>query len=295
MILKNVPCAVCGSKDCSFVNSCAIESRDAKGFEGSLTLVRCRSCGFLFVNPRPEFDQEEKSRLYGEAYFQAEYMRFYADADPEASKQSNESFEERLRFIARYKKTGRLLDIGCAAGGFLKFMESRGWQGWGCEVSPVASRRAREEHALKVTTGEMAGVVYEEKFFDVICAGDVLEHVEEPFDFLRRARKVLKDDGILYVAAPNADSLSYAVFSLIARFNHKNYFVLPHHISHFSPGTMRLLMRRAGFEAVFVARKNSNVLDRGIRRIYLNILKLLAVCIGAGDRFVMIARKKESS
>lgn len=287
MVFRDVSCAACGRQDAVRVALCDVRPQDAALSLGPLGLARCPGCGLVFVQPQPVFDQKEKELLYGDAYFNVDYMKFYADACPVSS---NESFEDRMRIIARYKKTGSLLDIGCAAGGFLSFMRARGWKVSGVEVSVSASAKARSK-GLDVITGDIRSVGLSLDSYDVVCAGDVLEHTEDPLDLLLRARAFLKDDGILYLALPCADSLYYRIFLRLARSNHRNYFVLPHHLWHFSPKSLSLLLAKAGWQMAHARRTSSKDLERGAKRIFGMILRAAAFVSRQQDRMVLVAKK----
>lgn len=247
-MLKDIQCDICASDCVRVINTIAIGREDAPQACGDyVRLVRCRGCGLLYVNPQPVFLRLDAQDLYSEAYFSKEYMRFYGEGGVGAA-QTNESFAWRLDVIGKYKTKGTLLDIGCATGGFLAAAKQRGWDVTGVEISKYAADRAAKECACTIMIGNLEEARFKDSFFDVVCAGDVLEHVISPSVFLSEVLRVLKDDGILYIAVPNAASFYYAFFGLMATINHKNYFVLPHHLYHFSPETLKKLLDKTGFE-----------------------------------------------
>lgn len=77
--------------------------------------------------------------------------------------------------------------------------------------------------------------------FDVIVAGEVLEHLDRPFDALSQLAGLLRPDGTLVVTVPNAFSLKGIVRALagVERV-HRD------HVAYYSPGTLAELARRAG-------------------------------------------------
>lgn len=292
MDFKDVFCVVCDRRDALEVASCDIRREDAALGLKRLGLARCPGCGLIFVRPQPVFDAQERDLLYGDTYFGAQYMRFYADA---AAEPSNESFDERMRLILRHKKSGSLLDIGCAAGGFLAFMRDRGWSVRGVELSSPVSAKARSK-GLDVLTGDISSVDLPVGFFDVVCAGDILEHASDPLDFLLRTRSFLKEDGILYLALPRADSLYYRFYLWLARFNHRNYFVLPHHLWHFSQKSLKALLSRAGWRVLEVHGASSKILDRGFgRRVFGWTLQVVSKIFNYQDRMIVIAQKRHDT
>lgn len=291
MKLKEIPCPVCGACRYRFVNRCNLTAQDSPLGLDSVVLVRCFACGLLYVNPQPQADTQEMQKLYGQSYFNAGYMRFYGMEEGEEAAQSNESFEQRLSFIERYAKKGRLLDIGCASGAFMKFAESGGWDVYGIEASAYVAEIAARNYGTRVVKGSLEDSRFPEDFFDVICIGDVLEHIASPVEFLTGVKKVLKNAGIVYIATPNSLSLYYKVFMLLSRFTHKNYFVLPYHLIHYSPSALLCLLEKTGYKVKYLRFSNSTTLEKFFKRAFMVTLNILASLIGQKDRILLIAGK----
>ena len=99
---------------------------------------------------------------------------------------------------------GRLLDVGCGAGGVGRALRERVDFLAGVEVDPVAAARAREIYD-QVLTGKVEDVVDElDAPFDTILAYDLLEHLAEPDEVLRRLHGVAAEGALLHVSVPNA-------------------------------------------------------------------------------------------
>ncbi len=101
-------------------------------------------------------------------------------------------------------RLGRVLDIGCGAGGVGRALRPRAESLTGIELDPQAAERAREvydavhEGAVEEVLGRVDGQ------FDVILAYDVLEHLVDPGAVLRRVREVAAPGALLHVSVPNA-------------------------------------------------------------------------------------------
>jgi len=283
-----VPCAVCGSSRCTVIDSCRITDDDARIPEKTLNLCRCRECGLVYVNPQPRVSEE----LYAKDYFEKGYMKFYGE-DGSTATQSNEPFVWRLDLIERYKKPGTILDIGCASGEFLAAARQCGWAVIGIDVSEYAVESARRKHNLDVRKTTLEEANFAEGAFDVITAGDILEHTRAPADFLREIRRTLKSDGILYLALPNFASVHYQIKSLMARFNHRNYFILPHHLYHFAPRTISRLLDKEGFFIKTLVLTESKIQEKGIRRLIMEAIFFLGRISRQKDRIVLVAGKKK--
>lgn len=289
MKIIEVVCPVCGNPSYQHLNRVDLTSQDTTLAMGYVDLVRCRKCCLVYVNPQPQWDATDTRDLYGRDYFQADYMKFYGG--DHSVLQTNESFHERLASMERYCPKGRLLDIGCASGDFMRFAQEQGWDTYGVEASTYAAGIAVDQHGLKVFKGVLEDAHFPDNFFDAVFMGDVLEHMVKPSEFLRGARRSLKDGGFLYIAVPNARSLYYYFFMNVSRFNKKNYFVLPHHLLHFSPSTLARLVSSAGFNIEEVRLSSSRSLEKGLKNIFMATLNFFAGVTGLRDRVILIARK----
>lgn len=143
----------------------------------------------------------------------------------------------RCRITTRIA-TGRILDIGCGRGTFLDSMQSAGWDVCGVEFSDETASYARKRYAIQVSTS-LAGI---EGLFDVVTLNHVIEHVQDPVGLLAKCHGLLKDGGVLFVAAPNIDSLQ-------AKFGGAGWFHLdvPRHLYHFSESGLVRMIESGGF------------------------------------------------
>ncbi|HQQ06951.1 MAG TPA: hypothetical protein PLP56_08245, partial [Candidatus Omnitrophota bacterium] len=87
---------------------------------------------------------------------------------------------------------------------------------------------------------------------------------------------------------PDFGSLHYRAMSFLARVNHKNYFVLPHHIFHFTAATLEKLLNRAGFAQLEARSTESRIQEQGMRRIFMKALFGFGRMMRMKDRLIMI-------
>jgi SAM-dependent methyltransferase len=154
-----------------------------------------------------------------------------------------EKFGELLDELEPFRRDGRLLDVGCSIGLFLKLAEDRGWAGRGIEFSDRARAYAQEELGLDVIDTPLEEAGYEDGSFDVVALNSVIEHVNEPRRMLAEIRRVLAPGGALYIITPNVDSLACRVLhERAATFDGRN------HLVYFSPRTLTRLLGEQGFE-----------------------------------------------
>ncbi len=106
---------------------------------------------------------------------------------------------------------GRILDVGCGDGTFLRIARALGWAVQGLEPDPKAAAVARG-HGIDVIESPIERAPLPVDSFDVITMSHVIEHVPDPVSVLAAARRALRPDGDLLVFTPNAESWGHAMF-----------------------------------------------------------------------------------
>jgi SAM-dependent methyltransferase len=144
-----------------------------------------------------------------------------------------------------WRGEGKVLDIGCGAGGNLKVLQNQGWKVSGIEISEVAAAHARNLVEGQIHTGTLDSAPFDAKAFDLVLLSHSLEHLPSPVDALRRVYRLLKDDGLLVVTVPNRKSLEAKLFG--AWWFHWDP---PRHFYHFDKTTLSHAMKEAGFQPV---------------------------------------------
>ncbi len=238
--LEFVPCAVCGAQETTYLH------RKASPEGEVFPIVRCTTCGLVYVNPRRR--QETLLELYRQSvYFQSEdhlasgYEDYVGDREIHAI-----FFNQQLDTIERHLKTrGRLLDVGCAVGFLLDEARRRGWQTAGVELSEFAANYAREEIKLDVLQKTLRDAKYPEEHFDAIVMDDVIEHFGDPEAELREVWRILRKHGVVLIHTPNVDSAWYKLMR-----THWVHLKPGEHLYYFSPSTLATLLEKVGFRVV---------------------------------------------
>ena len=207
-------------------------------------LVRCPRCRLAFVSPR--LRQEALQRVYDDVgYFEG---GVYGADHSTAMRLQRTWTDGRLDLLPPPSAGPRLLEVGCGYGLFLAAARDRGYDVAGVELSQPAARHAREAFGLAVEQGQLAEAKLSGRF-DVITAWDTLEHVPDPVAFLRTARGLLADDGVLAFSTPYFSSLP-------ARLLRTRWWTLKpaEHIWHYTPEHHRLVLARAGLVVTRIVR-----------------------------------------
>lgn len=210
--------------------------------EGEFMLYSCLNCGVVTV--RPELTNE-----MAEFYYPGDYICYPVPINQEKSafKRFDRKFgvEKRRKKVEMYtsKSGGRILDIGCATGVFLREMQDYGWEAYGVEPSKFASDIAINQQGLNVYQGYLKEGLFTENFFDVITLWDVFEHLPNPVETLQEIKKILKADGYLVITTPNSNSWERKIF--------EQYWVgweVPRHFNIFSEASIIRLLDAQGFQ-----------------------------------------------
>ena len=111
------------------------------------------------------------------------------------------------RYLRRVKPEGKLLDVGCGLGFFLKCMQDI-YDVSGIDVSEYAVREARKiAPNAQIEVGTATHLPFERSSFDIVSAFDVVEHLEDPDLFFKESQRILRQRGFLIFSTPNPDSL----------------------------------------------------------------------------------------
>ena len=112
---------------------------------------------------------------------------------------------ERVELATRYvNKCDLLLDVGCGNGIIACFLKEKVNQIHGVDNSRQNLKEAKKR-GLKVKNIDLdeEDLPYEDNFFDYVICLDVIEHIKEPIDLLKKIYRVLKRSGRLILSAPN--------------------------------------------------------------------------------------------
>jgi 2-polyprenyl-3-methyl-5-hydroxy-6-metoxy-1,4-benzoquinol methylase len=142
------------------------------------------------------------------------------------------SYNILLDEFEKYRKTNRLLDVGCGRGWFLEEARKRGWEVYGTEYSDVAVELC-EKKGINMKKGQLNPDSFDLKEFDVITSFEVIEHINNPNEELNNIQTLLRKGGLFYCTTPNFNSLLR--YYLKAEYNVIGY---PEHLSYYTKRTL---------------------------------------------------------
>jgi SAM-dependent methyltransferase len=151
---------------------------------------------------------------------------------------------------------GMLLDVGCGAGNIGADLIKLGFHVVGLDHSPEAVKLANARGLdARLCDLDSDGLGCQDSTFDVVWAGDVLEHVFDPIFLLKEASRVLKKDGSFYLSVPNEFPLRTRLALLIKgrssqSFTYKTQ-LIDHHHTHFSLDLIDFMLAQAGLRVTW--------------------------------------------
>lgn len=198
-----------------------------KGF----STYKCSKCSFVYIYPRPS---------------QMSLKKYYSNFDYKnisfVEKRIKEDSRISLGFINPYKGSrNTLLDLGCGRGYFLLEAKSKGWKVKGVDVSSKEVEYATKRLHLNVVRSDI--IKYKDiNKYDLITLSQVIEHIRNPNELIKKTKSLLAKNGLLYIATPNINSASAMIHGI--NFEH---FIPPEHLNYFNNQSLKYLLEANGF------------------------------------------------
>lgn len=217
-------------------NSNGVFYFELRGFQ----IFKCQTCTLIFVSPRGN-----EFQIYDRDYFSGA-VHGYGFVNYEEDKSASMGYLKKyLKWLKDLgiEKDAKLLDVGAANGFFVSLAEKKGLNATGIELSEDAVDWAKKL-GRKVFQSDAMSMSLSDKF-DVITVLDVLEHLSQPEEFLRRVKVNLNTNGFLLINVPNEGSL-------FAKLSGKSWhsYVPPEHLFYFNRKSLYSILSMNGYEVV---------------------------------------------
>lgn len=196
-------------------------------------IYRCLNDDLFFSNDEGEI----KKNVYGNDYYESSPYN-----QPELF--NNLYFQSKLNKIKAY--TGEvepnILDVGCGWGDFLQVVKNNHLPYLGIDLSPRSVEICREKKLNSQKTDLVNLSKISSQQYSVITFFQVIEHLKNPIEYLRAAKKLLKKNGVLLITTPNNRSpLRYLFGPKWSVYN------TPSHYFFYSKISLEKLLKMAGF------------------------------------------------
>lgn len=206
---------------------------------------------FYQVEPLPtkiELDEFYRNKYFNAPASQLQSKGMDAGIGDEKERYHFErQYREVFSFIKKNfnRKDVSVLDVGCGSGNFLRALKKEGFSVLcGTELDP----RLFVE-GVNILTGDFLELNIKDHF-DFIMFNNVLEHVAEPENFIKKAKTLLNENGVIRVQVPN--DLCYSQFratEIVGKGHY--YFYSPfEHLNYFNFSTLKLFLEALGLETI---------------------------------------------
>lgn len=224
-------CYLCGKEEHELIS-------EKLRYDAPRKAYKCNNCGLVFLYPQMT-PQEER------IFYEREYGEIYSS---EKGTTPQDLFNARLKDAKDYfnltrdylDKTDDCLEIGCASGYFLATIRDSVRS-----VAGVESHNLLRQYCegIDIKTFETLDEVNEGEF-DKAFMFFLLEHLGDPVGFLRKVKKTLKRNGMLFIEVPNVEDALLSTYNIPA---FKAYYFTPAHQFYYSQKTLSDVLKKAGF------------------------------------------------
>ncbi len=223
----NNECPVCGREsEFKFI-------KDHKNQYGDFSLWQCHQCLVRFWLPFENPTARE----------------WYEKTDPYNIKKNNQArklHHYHKKFIELHKKEivkNRILDLGCGTGEFVAELEKFGGEAWGTDIDQPAVEIAKKFNLKNVYPLPIENFFEKENLpsFDYITIFEVLEHVGNPLEIIKKAKNLLTPEGKIVISLPSRKR----IFPELSEWDYPL-----HHLSRWSPEALRKFLSLAGYKNI---------------------------------------------
>jgi len=234
-------CPGCGSTD--FRTLFQATDRLYKTTTKIFFVVECSQCGLIRLHPRPQ-PAELRSYYPGNYWFAPE---------PAAADRLEEAYRrfvlrDHINFVRRAldsaRETGPVVDVGCGGGLFLKMLGEGGAKVLGLDLSPRAAATAWKR-GVPAACATLDAVPLPPDSCAAVTMFHVLEHLENPAEYLAVARGLLRPNGRLIVQVPNA-----ACWQFLLLGENWSGIDVPRHLLNFRARDLEALLDFCGFQVL---------------------------------------------
>ena len=151
----------------------------------------------------------------------------------------------RLRKIAALAQGPSVLDIGYAQ---VPNPYLEGHHRVGFDLNSPSDSTVRYDEEIRGDVGNIVEVLRGRTFDTVIC-GELIEHLENPYAFLREVGKLLKPDGRLILTTPNPFGFPVLLCEILRL---RRFFYTTEHLYYFLPRWVVRLLEHTGYRVAAV-------------------------------------------
>lgn len=193
--------------------------------------VQCQLCNLIFfptnIHPKPTYDLHYN-------------LHFFRPGD---IRKAGIMAERIAEIVKKHSMNARMLEIGAGNGLTSFLVKQLGFNVDAIEMDVALCNFLAHEYKLNMLCGDFETFNFSQKY-NLIYAGHVIEHSENPLGFLKKAHRTLTKKGILFIDTPDGSVAHHAIKTW-------KHFLTRHkyeHCSIFTPYTMKIAAEKTGFK-----------------------------------------------
>lgn len=264
---------------CPFCQSTKYREFEKFGPNKLYTYVKCSTCGLVYLNPRPLYDEE----FVNVAYEEYDTESYFYSSGGKLSESELRTYEDHKLIIDQIEsylgRKGTILEIGCMTGLFLKAAKDSGWEVTGVDISNKMIEHIQKNLGIEAYSAQYETLKFNKKF-DVIYCSHVIEHIPNPNVWFTKFKNDLVKDALICLNIPN----QYSLDRVIKRFINKHIidrrkwdnWRTPDHLYEPTIPAMNYIIKKHGIRLIahFTYSSNNVVPNKGVSYIYHRVFRL---------------------
>jgi SAM-dependent methyltransferase len=252
-------CKICGGKLRPWIRKLF---DDRHGYPGKFDVYKCSFCEF--GQTVPQLSGAKIAEIYSKYYP-------WKNTDIKNVKLSDFKIPNKMTIWRKglfingqysVKKGAKVLDVGCGLGYSLLELKNYGCKAYGIDPDKNALKLAKKFN-LNFKKGFITDNVFVKEKFDYIIANQVLEHTNDPLEFLTHCKNRLSKNGKIILSFPNANSLTRYLFK-----NNWLHWHIPYHLNFFTRKSIEIVANHAGLKIDSIKTETPNMwMNLQIRRL----------------------------
>lgn len=232
------------SGHCPLCNQASISVLTHSLRRGKGKVLHCPACDHGFLIQDKQVDAKQ--------FYAEEYRQEYSHRAEESKTNARELFDVyklyqkgRLDIISPLLKSDtRLLEVGASSGQFLWHVKERVRQVHAIELDKACCKFLEQELQIPADDEYLENSCFTGEQYNIVCAFQVIEHVEDPVKFLHTLVEVTVLGGDILLEVPNLYDPLLSVWNVPA---YETFYYHSAHLHYFSESSLRKVAREAGF------------------------------------------------
>jgi len=265
--LKN--CPICQVSDSEIVHTIDCGNLDNSKLYSTVRLKSCFHCGHVYNHLFPD-EIDGLVKYYNEEYAPLNLSSTdkFGDRPGSGNPFTLKRHSQLYSLISSYVDSeSKVLDVGCAMGGFLDFLHQNGLNNlYGIDIIENYVSYTRKKGNYDIKLGDAVSIPFDNNSFDLLVMDQVMEHLIEPIQAFREAKRVLVKGGLLCIAVPDASRYDEMYFFDFY------WFIMREHVQHFDVEHLKLLAEIEGFELVSFSKTETPMMNERMLLPNLNVI-----------------------